>query len=443
MLATRAVAIHAVMTLAVVGSALASSMPAVTLATLLVSSPAAAAWPERPPALPAPSGRIVNVSTEAELQTAITTLTSGTTVVIAPGTYALTRTLYVKGPLADVVIRGRTDLRDDVVLRGPGMANPAYGAVEFGIWVGGDVQRLTIANLTIRDVYFHPIIMNGGPAGTGPQSPRLYNLRLVNGGQQLLKTNPADDGRGIDNGVIEYSVFEYEPMSRDWYANAIQVLAGRNWIIRNNLIRNIRPPSGEQAGPAVLAWFSASGTLVEGNTFINCQREISFGLIDRTPNDHTGGIIRNNFIYRDASVEGGDVAIGVFDSPGTQVLHNTIYIGGSYANAIEYRFPQATGVVIANNLTNKAIAAREGATATMSGNVTTATLELFVDPKIGDMHLRPTAALAIDRGTALPEVTVDWDGSPRAAGGLPDLGADERVEGANPPSPPTNLRVVP
>jgi len=409
----------------------------VLIALIAVAEPAMASWAEVPPALPPPSGAVVTVTTETELQSAIASLTSGTTVMIAPGTYALTRTLYVKGPLADVAIRGSSDRRDDVVLRGPGMTNPAYGAVEFGIWVGGDVKRLTLANMTIRDVYFHPIIMNAGP-----QSPHLYNLHLINGGQQLLKTNPADDGSGINDGLIEYSVFEYAPNSRDDYANAIQVLAGAHWIIRNNLIRNIKAPSGQQAGPAVLAWFSASGTVVEGNTFINCQREISFGLIDRTPNDHSGGIIRNNFIYRDASVENGDVAIGVFDSPNTKVLHNTIYVNGSYPNAIEYRFPQASGILIANNLTNKLVAARDGATATVAGNYTSASLAMFVNPAAGDLHLLPTATAAIDHGSALPDVPVDWDGTPRSAAGPPDLGADEYVAGAQPPAQPKNLRII-
>ncbi len=408
-------------------------------ALLALPASAMASWADVPPPLPAPTGTVVNVTTETELQSAVASLTSGTTILIAPGTYQLTRTLTVRGPLADVTIRGRTDGRDDVVLRGPGMTNPNYGAVEFGIWVGGDVQRLTIANMTIRDVYFHPIIMNAGP-----QSPHLYNIHLINGGQQLLKTNPADDGSGINNGVIEYSVFEYSPTSRDDYANAIQVLAGSNWIIRNNLIKNIKAPSGQQAGPAVMAWFSASGTIVEGNTFINCQREISFGLIDRTPNDHTGGIIRNNFIYRDASVEGGDVAIGVMDSPNTKVLHNTIFInGGSYPNAIEYRFADTTGVLIENNLTNKLIAARDGATGTVTNNYTTATIDMFAAPTSGDLHLLPTATAVIDHATPLPDAPLDWDGTPRATGGVPDIGADEYTCRTTRPSTPKNIRIIP
>src|SRR5271167_3112434 len=105
---------------------------------------------------------------------------------------------------------------------------------------------MEIANLSIREVYFHPIIFNPGPT-----APHVYNVHLVNGGQQLIKTNPNADGTGINNGIIEYSLFEYTPTSRDWYANAIQVLAGSGWIIRNNLIRNVQAPAGQQAGPAV------------------------------------------------------------------------------------------------------------------------------------------------------------------------------------------------
>jgi pectate lyase len=205
----------------------------------LCAASALAAWPDVPPPLPPPPGRIVNVSTVEELNAAVSGLTSGTTVLIAPGTYELTRTLAVHGPLEGAAIRGASDNRADVVLVGAGRDNPA---ISHGIWVGGEVRRLKIASLTIRDVYYHAIALN-----PGPQAPHIYNVHLRDSGEQLLKTNPNADGTGIDNGVIEYSVFEYVPRSRNWYANAIQVLAGRNWVIRHNLIRGIRAPDGEMA----------------------------------------------------------------------------------------------------------------------------------------------------------------------------------------------------
>ncbi len=161
-----------------------------------------AAWLDVPPALPAPTGSVINVATEDQLQNAVASLTSNTSIVLAPGTYRLTRTLAVRGPLSNVTIRGATNSRDDVILMGRGMANPDHGRVEHGIWAGGAVSGLTIANLTIREVYFHPIILNGEV-----QSPHIYNVHLVNGGQQLIKTNPLAPSRGINNGIIEYLGF--------------------------------------------------------------------------------------------------------------------------------------------------------------------------------------------------------------------------------------------
>jgi len=111
-------------------------------------------------------------------------------------------------------------------------------------------------------------------------------------------------------------------------------------------------------------------------------------LIERTPNDHAGGIVLNNFLYRNATIA-GDAAIGVFDSPNTQVLHNTILVSGTYPSPIEYRFSDTAGVLIANNLLDGAILARDGARATVAGNVVTASAALFVNASAGDLHLKP------------------------------------------------------
>jgi hypothetical protein len=406
------------------------------LVWLIVSSGTAAAGPAVPPApLPPPGGTVVNVTTVAQLQNAVAALASNTTIVLGPGTYNLGTTLYINGSFTNVGIRGATGNRDDVVLIGKGMSAASDGGVPFGIWVGGDVRGVTIASLTIRDVYYHAIMLNAGA-----QSPLIHNVRLVNAGEQFIKANPDGAGGGVDNGIVEYSVIEYDTTSRDDYTNGVDVHTGDNWIIRHNLFRNVRAPQGQLAGPAILMWNGSTNSLVDGNTFINCQREIALGLIERTPNDHTGGIVRNNFIYRDVA---GDSAVYVADSPGTQVLHNTILISRTYANPIEYRFPHTTGVVIANNVLDGNVMARDGATGSVSGNYTNASAALFVNPAAGDLHVRPTATVLLNQvPVPLPAAGLDWDGDPRQAGSA-DTGADEySVGGSTLPIPPTNLRVV-
>jgi hypothetical protein len=119
------------------------------LGALLVLPAIAAAAPARPaPPLPAPAGAIVYVSSESQLRTAVSRLASNTTIVVTPAVYVLQDTICINGTFTNVGIRRASDNADDVVLKGPGMANPA---IPHGIWVGGGVAGVTNANLTIRD----------------------------------------------------------------------------------------------------------------------------------------------------------------------------------------------------------------------------------------------------------------------------------------------------
>lgn len=408
----------------------------IAVAAVCGVAPAAWAGPAVPPApLPPPTGSVVVVSTVTQLRQAVASLTSNTTIVVAAGTYQLTAPLYINGTFTNVGLRGATGNRDDVVVVGRGMTGANDGGVPFGIWVGGDVRGVTIAHLTIRDVFNHPIILNAGT-----ESPLLHNVRLVNAGQQFVKANPDGTGGGVDNGIVEYSVIEYTTTSRDDYTNGVDVHSGNNWIIRHNLFRNIRAPQGQLAGPAILMWNHATNSVVDGNTFINCHREIALGLIERTPDDHVGGIVRNNFVYRSAA-SGGDAAILVADSPGTQVLHNSLLVSGTYANAVEYRFADTTGVTISFNAADARILARDGATSAVTGNYTMASAALFVNPANGDLHLRPTATVLLDQvASPAPAAGFDWDGEARPSGAT-DIGADEHRP-STPPSAPVNLRIA-
>jgi hypothetical protein len=312
---------------------------------------------------------------------------------------------------------------------------------------------MTIADLTIRSIYYHPIQLD---PTNGVQSPHIYNVHLIDAGEQFIKGNPVGTaqyppaGQGIPNGIVEYSIMEYttykDPAGPGGaaYTNGVDIAQTSNWIIRNNLFRNIRAAPGQGlAGPAILVWKGAVNTLSENNLFLNCQRGIVYGLDGTRADDNIGGIIRNNMFSRTPS-QSGDVGIIINNSANTKVLHNTVILSGTYPNAIEYRFAATTGIEIRYNLTDGAVQQRDGATGTVANNVTNAQPGWFVSAATGDLHLVATATAAIDKATTSPDVQKDYDGETRPQGPAPDMGADEfSVTGLQPPSSPTNLQVSP
>lgn len=393
-----------------------------------------------PPLLPGPTGTIINVSTVSQLQNAVANLQSGQTILIAPGTYNLGHTLVVPQGLQNIAIRGATAKASDVVIKGDavfdtsapytgsaiwGAGSGISGSILFGIWLG-NVQGVTIADLTLQDYVEHAIIMNAGV-----QSPLVHNVVMIDVGEQFVKVNPNPAGGGVDNGVVEYCTMEFTTSAPNNYTNGVDLVTAHNWVIRNNLFKNIyttnpRATTGgpsSRTGPAVLVWQGSGNVQTLNNTFINCQTEIAYGLVAGATFDNTGGLIANNFIYRSGTIAFSDVGISVRNSPNTEVANNTIIIHGGYPNAIEYRFTSTTGVKIVNNLTDAAITQRDGATATLSNNVTNAQASWFVNESIGDLDLTAAATGAIGHGVYLPEVPTDYNGKPRPSSGPTNVGA--------------------
>lgn len=386
--------------------------------------------------LPLTGTRIVNVSTEPQLQSAVANARAGDTIVLANGTYPLTRSLYLNGK-NNVTIRGTAGC-DGVTLVGKGMDNANYGNVLFGIW--SNALNTTIAHLTIRDTYDNLIIFNAGA-----QAPYVYSMKLLNAGSQFIKANPTDpaNGIGVDHGVIEYSWLEYTvgPPATDHgagvgYTNGLSAHTADNWSIRHNVFKNFHTPDTAAYlwNPAVLMWNHSQNTLTEQNIFINVDRAIAYGLVNQSSGtDHARGTIRNNVVYLQPGLmsaarrAGSDGAIIVWDSPNTKVYHNTILTNGNVAKAIEFRFT-TTGGEARNNLADAPLGARDGATFAQSGNYLAATPAMFVNPAGADLHLLDTAAtraFVIDHGVALPAVTDDIDGDRRPLGAGYDIGADE------------------
>jgi PKD repeat protein len=374
---------------------------------------------QSPPPLPPPTGSVVYVSTVNQLQNAVSALQSGQTIMINPGTYNLTGTLYVPQGLTNIAIRGASGKASDVVIKGDavldatapytgsaiwGSGSGISGTIQFGIWLG-NVQGVTVGDITLENFVDDAVILNAGV-----QSPLFHDVVMLDTGEQLLKSNPDGSGGGVNNGVVEYCTIGYTVAAPNNYTNGVDLHTTQNWIIRNNLFKNILTTntkttvtSGALAGPAVLVWNHSSNCTTVGNTFVNCQREIAYGLSDPSSitDDNTGGLIANNMIYRSGG-QHGDVAIGVWNSPGTEVAFNTIILSGDYVNAIEYRFSTTTNVKILYNLTDSAITARDGATGTVSGNITTAQQSWFVNPSVGDLHLTAAATPGIATPSTWP-----------------------------------------
>ncbi len=235
--------------------------------------------------------------------------------------------------------------------------------------------------------------------------------------------SPSNPSLSSDDGVMEYCLLEYSAgIGPQYYIGGIDAHNAKNWIIRGNIFKGIRSPSTAEAEHAIHFWSNSENTLVEGNLIINCDRGIGFGLGDR---GHLAGIIRNNMIYHDSSEMFADVGIGLESAPKAQVYNNTIFFENSYPNAIEYRWPVTTGVLVANNLTNRAVAERDGASGSVSNNVTTADGSWFVGPSSGDLHLSYELPAVIDQGLTVSGLTDDFDGDSRPRGAGIDVGADE------------------
>jgi len=281
-------------------------------------------------------------------------------------------------------------------------------------------NNFTAKDMTLKRVANHAIQLQINVDGF-----TASNIHFLDTGEQMLKIayDAGNMSASSDNGLVENSLFEYSAgRGPQYYIGGVDVHNGKNWIVRGNTFKNIKSPGDDIAEFAIHFWSESENTLVERNTIINCDRGIGFGLGDR---GHIGGIIRNNMIYHDSSEGFADVQIGLEDARNSQVYNNTIFMANSYPNAIEYRFSSTTGLQIYNNLTNKMIAERDGASGTTSNNITNAQVSWFVAPSSGNLHLKNSVSSVFDQGRSISGLTNDFDNETRPKGSRIDIGADE------------------
>jgi hypothetical protein len=379
----------------------------------------------------------VNVGTVAELQNAVASANSSggnKTILLRDGTYTLNDTLYINAP--NITIAGQSGIRQNVVIQGDAMSSTANV---------GDIIRVAASNFHLSDVTLQKsrwhLIQIAGESNA--DSPVIRNCILRDAYEQILKVSidSANPSLTSDNGLVENCLFEYTAgIGPQYYIGGIDAHGSKNWVVRNNTFRFIISPNTSVAEFAVHFWDGSANNTVEKNTIINCDRGIGFGL---DGHGNTGGIIRNNMIYHSANTgQFTDVSISLTESPNSQVYNNTIFSEDSFPWVIEYRYASTSNVLIANNLTNKPIMSRDGATGTVSKNITNAVTSWFSKPASGDLHLASAISSVIGAGQPIPGLVDDFDGQPRPTTGAGiDIGADQFLPKTALPAP-TNLRVV-
>jgi len=347
------------------------------------------------------------VTTEADLRDQAYHAPAGTTIIVAAGTYQMQSFLQIIP--SNLTLRGATGNYEDVILDFGGMDGG-----HFGILVEAD--DVTIADLTIRQANDHGVAINGA------DRPTLYNLHILDIGDQLVKVNPVGDGS--EDGLLACSRLEYTTTAPDEYTNGISAHNAHRWTVRDNEWYRIRTP-GNTPVPTILFWSGSTDTVVERNLLVDCYQGIAFGNASHEAGDHHGGVVRNNFIY---AAQPHDVVIEMVHADGWLVAHNTALLlnpAPGLTWGMEARFADSAGAFI-YNLTNLDILPdRDGARAVITGNLTTAAGSWFVDAANGNLHLRPTAVEAIDQAAGLSGVTDDYDGDSRPIGAVPDVGGDE------------------
>jgi len=393
------------------------------------------------PPLPPPTGSTVSVTTVTELQQAVNAASPGDTILVADGTYELNG-VYLLIDQPGVTLRSANGNRAAVVLDGN------YATTEIVQVVASDV---TIADLTLREAYDHPIHVMS-TAFTNTMNTLIYNVHVVDPGQQAIKINPYAGQNALyfpDAGTIACSRIELTDAGRphirgNCYTGGIDAHQARDWVIRDNLIEGFWCDLG-LSEHGIHLWRSCRGTVVERNELRNNGRGIGFGMAtsgsgvrtyedDPCPGagggyvDHYGGTIRNNMLFANrtelfASQYGFDCGVCLWNACGAEVLHNTVASTQAPFSSMEWRF-EHTDITLVNNLVTHNMRERSG-TALQAGNLDAQPLSLFVDGNGGDLHLAPSADFAIDQGVAAALVSDDFDGDARPQGGGWDVGADE------------------
>ncbi len=387
------------------------------------------AWYPRAPSLPAPTGTVIKVASVDALFAAVRRVRPGGTILLADGTYPMTRTLVIA--TNGVTLRSGSGRRGRVILDGGGTLGEL-------LTIRG-CSGVTIADLLIQNVRWNGIKLD---SDSGVQKVTIHNCVLHNIWQRAIKgvTVPeVERDRLRPKGCrIEYCFFINDRPKRYGddpadtaqsfggdYIGGIDVMFASGWTIADNVFVGIHGRGGSARG-AIFLWHDCRECVVERNVVVDCDSGICLGNSFKPPGiayHCTGVLVRNNFVTR--APENGILADY---TQNCAILHNTVHEPKSRFGRLIRVVHENGGLRAEDNLlSGPGPLIESNSQLTMRNNLSQDLSTAFVASSEGNLRLTAAATMAIDRGEPLAEVPTDIDGTPRDA--HPDLGAHEFVSG--------------
>lgn len=375
------------------------------------------------------AAQVVPVADATALRDAINNAAPGHEIVLAPGTYTVVGNLLcdVAGTAgAPIVVRAatpRTALIRFDALEGFKISEPYWR------FQGLDIEGICASDSNCEHA-FHLF---------GAADFAVIRDNHVRDFNAQIKSNGDFVGPNFvfpDDVLVEGNRF-YDSRERNTGnpVTKIDVVGGRRWVVRANLIADFEKNGGNFISYAAFLKGNSRDGLFERNLVL-CERAftggirlgLSFGGGGTSPGsicedgsctpEHQNGIMRNNIIVNCPA----DVGIYLNAATNSRIQHNTLY----NTTGIDVRFVASTAD-LRNNLLNGQIRNRDGGTSVQTGNLSQVSLANFATwfqaPALADFRLLDGSAI-VDLGTAAPLVVDDYCANARDDG-QPDVGAVE------------------
>jgi len=272
-----------------------------------------------------------------------------------------------------------------------------------GVSIQNGAHHIRFQNGEIKNALGQGI--QGGFGSLATTNLELINMRIHhNGNPTIISENPGSGGR-YDHGIY-VAIQNLLIDGCDIYENSgygIQIYDSGGGRSNNSVIRNSRVHDNHGDGGVILSY----------GTNISFYNNIVYNHLNGVSANYNASNVQfyNNTIYNHPSGSGIEVGAG---ASGTVIKNNIIYQNGQAL--LNY----GTGTTSSNNLTSD---------------------PRFANPSSADFKLQSTSP-AIDAGTTLGLVSVDFAGVQRPYGAAYDIGAYEYRTGNAAPAAPTNVHVI-